>query len=802
MKKLIFVFLFFLSLNCIFTYEIEDFTDSKWYDEKTVENIFKTQKPDLSSYGIVNLKFPKKNNSTNPDDWGFFAVDGYGGVAVIFSAKMENENIITFEYGWYVYSLEEILDYNDPKVCKITILNENKIELTNSPFGETLLYRKSYNSKTFENGIVNDTNVRIRMAPNTSGTILGKLQIGDKVKIISKSDISKADGVENFWYQIQVEGYPICWIFGEYITLETTNEYNLLAEQRANLDNLPILTGVEMTPKDIFSNLFFDGTWTTENKWENLKNETLVYYGSGLNEKAKAVKDDVCSIEVVLRSKYDRSEGYPTVITYHNKVYGIEYISYLGSNKYQFNIKDGSLIYVKILDFNTIEISFNQKTEIWKRISPFYNENSKLARICYDGVCLFNSPKVSEKNQYSSYLNAGQIVSIIETGKKEKIGNFEDYWYKVETYNCEIENYFETGKTVYWVYGAFLDLDLFNQIEENKNDFNDINDSLELKCLYNNEEPVYNFYKNGDTLVKIEHPNYLYYGEIHNVTIQKNDKIILDLKNIRSPLYSSKENKLFYLEYLTVDTISVLHVVDCNTGEDKEINFSKLLGYELYPSYYQILFNEDQSSIFFATYRYSYFENKETIVVEFDINTNEIKNIYCSKDYWSDSFSIFGKLNDEIFYFVNHPMKYSNKPGIRFFKAEDGKLNEIAFFDEKDLGLNYKYSEDVFPIKVPMKNCAIMTIFDYNNPKTLFFEYFDNKIVLKNSNIKGLVTSYFFKNNDWYFLTIEKTQCIVRVYDSKCNEILSTTSEYVKEGFAKAGFDSDGNIRAHFEFCK
>ena len=101
-----------------------------------------------------------------------------------------------------------------------------------------------------------------------------------------------------------------------------------------------------------------------------------------------------------------------------------------------------------------------------------------------------------------------------------------------------------------------------------------------------------------------------------------------------------------------------------------------------------------------------------------------------------------------------------------------------------------------------MKNCAIMTIFDYNNPKTLFFEYFDNKIVLKNSNIKGLVTSYFFKNNDWYFLTIEKTQCIVRVYDSKCNEILSTTSEYVKEGFAKAGFDSDGNISAHFEFCK
>ena len=117
---------------------------------------------------------------------------------------------------------------------------------------------------------------------------------------------------------------------------------------------------------------------------------------------------------------------------------------------------------MKILDFNTIEISFNQKTEIWKRISSFYNENSKLARICYDGVCIFNSPKVSEKNQYSPYLNAGQIVSIIETGKKEKIGNFEDYWYKVETYNCEIENYFETGKTAYWVYGAFLDLDLFN----------------------------------------------------------------------------------------------------------------------------------------------------------------------------------------------------------------------------------------------------------------------------------------------------------------------------------------------------
>ena len=80
---------------------------------------------------------------------------------------------------------------------------------------------------------------------------------------------------------------------------------------------------------------------------------------------------------------------------------------------------------------------------------------------------------------------------------------------------------------------------------------------------------------------------------------------------------------------------------------------------------------------------------------------------------------------------------------------EDAEYSdESGNFDEKDLGLNYKYSEDVFPIKVPMKNCTIMTVFDYNNPKTLFFEYFDNNIVLKNSNIKGLVTSYFFKNND------------------------------------------------------
>ena len=48
---------------------------------------------------------------------------------------------------------------------------------------------------------------------------------------------------------------------------------------------------------------------------------------------------------------------------------------------------------------------------------------------------------------------------MLEKGEKQKIGDYEDYWYKVAVYNCVIENYdAENWQSSYWIYGAFLEI--------------------------------------------------------------------------------------------------------------------------------------------------------------------------------------------------------------------------------------------------------------------------------------------------------------------------------------------------------
>ena len=462
MKKNLLKIIIFLFSFTLFAFSTEDFSDCKWFDQNTIEYITKYNKAYTSFYNVISFKFPKVNNSSNYDDWGFYSVNGFGRVAAIYSVKMENENTISFEYGWYpIVKDEEVKKDDNTEICTITILNENKIILDNAPYVDNkILYRNSYNNNpNLIDGIVNDNNVRIRTEPSTQGIILGKLHSGDKVSIINKSDLSKADGVENFWYQIQVEGYPVCWIFGEYVTLKSSgDEYTLLYENRNNFEKLPIINGTELIKKDIFSDIFFDGTWCTESQWKNLQNENLIYHSTGLYEKAKTIKEDICCIEVYLSEVDFDYKSHPSTITYHNVVNKLKDINYKGKNEYQFYLKNNTIMNVKIIDISTIEISYNNKNEIWKRITPTYDSTYNFARICYDGVCLFKSPKVSEKNQYTPYANAGQIVTILYKGEKEKIGDFEDYWYKVSVANCEITNYdIQTGNTIYWIYGAFLD---------------------------------------------------------------------------------------------------------------------------------------------------------------------------------------------------------------------------------------------------------------------------------------------------------------------------------------------------------
>ena len=419
----------------------------------------------------------------------------------------------------------------------------------------------------------------------------------------------------------------------------------------------------------------------------------------------------------------------------------------------------------------------------------------------------------SESSVNGKKLGQYQINNTVYfTGKMEnktEIDNANDYWFSID--------YF--GQPA-WIYGKYVtfsktlsitleSLGVIDSQELNKDEKINLKPihNMELKCIYSTDESLYNIHQDDNIIVKIERPN-IGYDSQYNIFIQKDDKKIAEIKNVINSVYSSKSNKLFYMKYMGGGMGSSLHYIDCNTGlggnlsENLYTIGTKKSG--LYPMYSQMIFSEDFSSVFFAEYCYGYWDNQCITIVEFDVETNEIINSYYSEDYRPTQFQTFGKLNDKIFYFVTNP-RNSEEKAIVFFKIEGKKLVEIEKININDI--DYKYEDSVLPINLPDSNIAIITFFDFSNNKTLVLEYVDGKIIINDSKINGVIYTTLTKNDEVYLLSIEKNdEGIVRIYDSKCNEILSTVSKYAKKGayeqLAKAGFNSDGNITVMFEMFK
>ena len=86
--------------------------------------------------------------------------------------------------------------------------------------------------------------------------------------------------------------------------------------------------------------------------------------------------------------------------------------------------------------------------------SVFDFKASTLAKVTYDGTCIESDPANIKKK---TYVNAGSIVEILEKGKQQKIGKWNDYWYRVSYYYCEVNGYInDEHDCTGWIYGAFL----------------------------------------------------------------------------------------------------------------------------------------------------------------------------------------------------------------------------------------------------------------------------------------------------------------------------------------------------------
>lgn len=430
----------------IFALDVQRYSGSEWIDDNTYQYLVEEKSPYTGWYDINSFKLPKKNNSSDSDEWGYYAVNGLGGVARIYSVSVTSETSFKFTYS---FDLED----SEIRTCSVTVIDDDTLQFENNPFTETKLHRFGGHTVKNADAVVNDTNVRIRKTPDTSGTIYGKLNTGDKIQILDQSEVKTADGKSNVWYKISAEGWPVCWIFGEYVTKKTQEKaYAAIVSEREAFDAVPLEAGFDMTAKDIWSLLFLDGTWCTESQYQNLKNENLIYYETGILEKSKAVKNDACVISIYLNIENRITSR---KFTFHDTTYKINSVEWKNPDQCDFSCNDGFSSSIKIIDSETISVSARGKTEVWKRISSVFDfKASTLAKVTYDGTCIESDPANIKKK---TYVNAGSIVEILEKGKQQKIGKWNDYWYRVSYYYCEVNGYInDEHDCTGWIYGAFL----------------------------------------------------------------------------------------------------------------------------------------------------------------------------------------------------------------------------------------------------------------------------------------------------------------------------------------------------------
>ena len=317
--------------------------------------------------------------------------------------------------------------------------------------------------------------------------------------------------------------------------------------------------------------------------------------------------------------------------------------------------------------------------------------------------------------------------------------------------------------------------------------------SYKINFVFDDRKPVYDIYKNGDILIKNElHP----YSTQRDIIIKKKDKTIADIRSAMYSVYSPKLNKIFYLTYLFGDSCFA-YSLDCATGEGEQLmNYH---GYELCPNYSKLCMNKDGTKLYAANTAYGWEDNMILELLEIDAATNKVSKRYIS-DYWP-KFTDFGKLNDEIFYFIEF-----DPTVIRFLKLQDDKLMEIDDVELSDYNFEVGYQDDISPRYMQNSDYAIINFSNWNKSKTLVFGYENEKIVDYSSKIKGEALSTFFWNDNWYLLTVEEKETgIFRLYDANLNELSSVENKKVLESdqyYVNAGFDSDGNITVNYEWSK
>lgn len=109
-------------------------------------------------------------------------------------------------------------------------------------------------------GIVKYENVRLRSEPNINGTVIKKINKGETVSIIKKTEqkekIQNYD--EDFWYQVETANKDTGWIFGQLLEITIYDSTKNISVETINFKTikkkqiLNITSNIEMTSDYLF----------------------------------------------------------------------------------------------------------------------------------------------------------------------------------------------------------------------------------------------------------------------------------------------------------------------------------------------------------------------------------------------------------------------------------------------------------------------------------------------------------------------------------------------------------------------
>lgn len=411
-----------------------------------------------------------------------------------------------------------------------------------------------------------------------------------------------------------------------------------------------------------------------------------------------------------------------------------------------------------------------------------------------DAAINLRSESNVKSNKVGQYQKNNTVIFTKKTENKCSIDDATDYWFSIDYSGIPAWIY---GKYITFESSANISLESLRFIKSEKTIKKDFNQttSLKLNCITGSSKTLYNIYNKDNILIRMENTSYYSHGSIN---IQKGNKQIADIKSVQYSVYSPKFNKLFYLTYL-MDYRSSAYSLDCTSEKGEQLQ--SIYSSELTPYYSKVFLSNDETKLFAIDSVYSNEDMPSLALIEIDVATNKVLNTYTTS-YPPFHICSFGKLNDEIFYFVTNPRIDYEPNIIKFAKIQGNKLTEIASFKFEDYNLVDQYADEVFLIDLQTSNYAIINSHDFRNDKSLIFEYKNENVIECSSKVKGAILSSFYMNDSWYLLSAEKSTGTIYLYDANLNELKTEVYKDYATGyiiFSKVGFDSTGEITVIFE---